>query len=271
MCLSVLFVFALQVALLTRNFKLTSAEDDSDSPLDGGHFIIMHTSAPVIQNIIGMETHGFGQQGKLGKYPLHFHMCDSVEGSLVAKNSIRNTKQRGIVVHGSNDLTLKQNILHNTRGHAVMLEDGGETGNVFERNLGAVGHGVDIRISDDESDMTPSTFWVTNPQNTWIGNVAAGSKFSGFWFEVKTRVRGPSASKFPDMVPNKLPLLKFIDNVSHSNAQGLQTYPQAGYRPETLAVCKFKKHLCNFIILKLISHSFVLTQSKITRAFEIVL
>lgn len=46
-----------------------------------------------------------------------------------------------------------------------MLEDGAEQGNKFERNLGAVGHGVDIRISDDESDTAPSTFWITNPQS----------------------------------------------------------------------------------------------------------
>lgn len=121
-----------------------------------------------------------------------------------------------------------------------MLEDGAEQGNTFERNVGAVGHGVDIRISDDESDTTPATFWITNPKNTWIENVAAGSQFSGFWFEVKTRVRGPSFAMHEEMVPNKLELLHFVDNVSHSNAQGLQTYPQAGYRPENLAV--FQNH-----------------------------
>ena len=60
-----------------------------------------------------------------------------------------------------------------------MLEDGAEQGNTFKRNVGAVGHGVDILISDDESDKTPSTFWITNPCNTWIHNVAAGSEFSG--------------------------------------------------------------------------------------------
>ena len=117
-----------------------------------------------------------------------------------------------------------------------MLEDGGEQGNVFERNLGAIGYGVETAISEEESDKPPSTFWITNPQNTWIGHVAAGSAFSGFWFEVKERVRGPSASMFPDMIPNTLDLLSFVDNVSHSNSQGLQTYPQSGYRPKNLAV-----------------------------------
>ena len=76
-------------------------------------------------------------------------MCESVAGSVLSKNAVRNTKQRGIVVHGSNDLYVEGNILHNTKGHAVMLEDGAEQGNTFIYNLGAVGHGVEIKISDD--------------------------------------------------------------------------------------------------------------------------
>ena len=167
-------------------------------------------------------------------------MCKSVAGSVLSKNSVRDTKQRGIVVHGSNDLYLEGNILHNTKGHAVMLEDGAEQGNSFMYNLGAVGHGVDILISDNESDNAPSTFWITNPQNTWVGNVAAGAAHSGFWFEVTSRVRGPSFNSHQDMIPNKLDLLQFTDNVSHSSSQGLQTYPQTGYRPDNLAV--FKNH-----------------------------
>ena len=43
-------------------------------------------------------------------------MCASVSGSTLSKNTIRNTKQRGIVVHGSNDLNLYENILYDTRG-----------------------------------------------------------------------------------------------------------------------------------------------------------
>lgn len=121
-----------------------------------------------------------------------------------------------------------------------MLEDGAETGNTFMYNLGAVGNAVEIRISDAESDTAPATFWITNPQNTWIGNVAAGAAHSGFWFEVTSRVRGPSRNMHEDMIPNKLDLLKFIDNVSHSSSHGLQTYPQTGYRPDNLAV--FQNH-----------------------------
>ena len=41
-----------------------------------------------------------------------------------------------------------------------MLEDGAEQGNTFERNVGAVGHGVDIRISDNHT-VRKDYFWLS--------------------------------------------------------------------------------------------------------------
>jgi hypothetical protein len=64
-----------------------------------------------------------------------------------------------------------------------------------------------------------------------IGNIAAGSMTSGFWFETR-RIRGLSA-KLPenaDVNPNHLPLYTFTDNTAHSNRSfGLNTY-DIGYR-----------------------------------------
>jgi len=59
---------AVELALLTRNIRFTAAEDDEANPLHGGHLIIMHTPAPITQTVVGIESHGFGQQGKLGRY-----------------------------------------------------------------------------------------------------------------------------------------------------------------------------------------------------------
>jgi hypothetical protein len=56
-----------EAALLSRNILFTAAEDDPVNPLHGGHFIIMHATTPVVQHVVGIESHGFGQQGKLGK------------------------------------------------------------------------------------------------------------------------------------------------------------------------------------------------------------
>ena len=84
-------VLAVEVALLSRNavFTATTTEGDKKS---GGHFMIFHTAAP--QFIEGVEINSFGQAGNLGRYPLHFHMCGSSEGSTVSKNLVRKSFQR---------------------------------------------------------------------------------------------------------------------------------------------------------------------------------
>lgn len=69
--------------------------------------------------------------------------------------------------------------------------------------------------------------------------MAAGSQGSGYWFEFRTRVRGPSADLHPGVNPSRLPLKHFVGNVAHSNGAGLnsldgaglRTYPGAGYNP----------------------------------------
>ena len=48
-------------------------------------------------------------------------------------------------------------------GGAFFLEDGDETGNIFQDNLA-----VFIRASTSlrNDDITPAAFWATNPNNT---------------------------------------------------------------------------------------------------------
>jgi hypothetical protein len=44
-----------------------------------------------------------------------------------------------------------------------------------------------------QTDITTSSYWITNPLNTVINNRAAGSDFYGFWYEIKPNPDGPSA------------------------------------------------------------------------------
>lgn len=109
----------------------------SFSPLcccPGGHFIVFETST--IQKIKGVEFTNMGQQGKLGRYPVHFHLSRNVFGSSVTKISVHHTNQRCVVVHGSFNLRIERNVAYMTKGHCFVLEDGIESGNVFYRNLG---------------------------------------------------------------------------------------------------------------------------------------
>jgi hypothetical protein len=77
-----------------------------------------------------------------------------------------------------------------------------------------------------ETDDDPSTFWITNPQNSFVRSVAAGSESTGFWFELL--VRGSRAEEFN----TRASLTLFQSNVAHSNVgRGFKTYP-SGYVPD---------------------------------------
>lgn len=226
--------FAVEVALLSRNVVFQGENDESD-PLLGGHMIVMNTPN-VQQRIEGLELENFGRQGELGRYPIHFHLCANVHGSVVAKNSIRNSNQRCIVVHGSHNLTVSDNVSYENKGHCYILEDGGELDNSFVRNLGSNTRAARRLVRPFETDREmPSTFWCSNPMNSWIDNVAAGGVSTGFWFELQREVRSPTAAlpTSMGMSPRYLPLKLFRGNVAHSYGDhGLRTYPPGkfGYK-----------------------------------------
>lgn len=213
--------FAVEVALLSRNVVV---EGNTNLQGGGGHFWIMHTPS-VVQTIEGVLIENFGIQGTLGRYPIHFHHCANSE-SIVAKNTIRQSHQRCVVVHGTNKVLVQDNVAYDHAGHCFVLEDGIETGNFFVNNLGAMTSAPAILIESGENE--PATFWLTNPTNTLQGNVAAGSVGSGIWYEL--RKQGPLADSFPN--PMHQPLTLFENNVVHSN-QGrfaVRLYP-TGFLP----------------------------------------
>ena len=169
--------FAVEVALLSRNILFEGGQDNNSR--HGGHFMIRNTPN-VVQSIIGLDVRSFGQQGALGRYPIHFHFCGDVFGSVVAKNTIRQSFQRCVVVHGTNKLRIEDNVAFDTSGHCYIVEDGMEQNNRFLHNLGAQTKIPTDIIPDDgfngeETDDEPATFWLTNPTNDMIGNVAAGA------------------------------------------------------------------------------------------------
>ena len=161
-------------------------------------------------------------------------MSHDVSGSVVKANAIVGSNQRCIVIHGSHNALIDSNIAYNTKGHCFMTEDGNEFGNVFENNLGALTLPVETEnlLSSVDSDDNPSTYWMPTPRNTLTGNVAAGSKGAGFWFEVEGFFRGASQNA-PEVLDGSLPIPSrqnlapyiFDSNKAHSNnGNGMQTY-----------------------------------------------
>lgn len=160
-------------------------------------------------------------------------MSENVRGSVVKQNSIRNSNQRCVVIHGSHNVTVSDNVAYETEGHCYMLEDGGELDNAFLRNLGASTRAAKLLVRSFETDgSNPSTFWISNPQNTFSENVAGGSESSGFWFELNREVRPPTLflKTSVGMVPRLLPLKLFRDNVAHSNVRhGLREFASSRF------------------------------------------
>ena len=68
-------------------------------------------------------------------------------------------------------------------------------------------------VTRDRTSFSAS-FWIVNPVNTFIGNVAAGSTHFGFWFNPPMHPGGPSATT--DVCPRNKGLEDFKDNEAHS-------------------------------------------------------
>ena len=91
--------FAVEVALLDRSFVIQGEKETGDHEKIGGHLIVLHTPM-VAQHLEGVAFRNFGQQTRLGRYPLHFHMSECVHGSMLSKNVISESNQRCVVIHG---------------------------------------------------------------------------------------------------------------------------------------------------------------------------
>lgn len=228
--------YAVEIASLNRRIVF-DAESDANDETIGGHFIVYHTSTA--QHIEGVEIRNFGQQGRLGKYPLHFHKCQDSSDSLVKKNVVRDSNQRGYVVHLTNKVTLEQNVAYDITGHGYFIEDGAETENVFRENIGT---GIKVMPADRVAQLSASSgrsetdgdqngfngasvFWISNPLNYFYGNIAAGSEKNGYWF---------------DTVGDRMymSLGAFDDNEVHSSTQFAFTVYHPGWRPTETAVIK---------------------------------
>jgi len=165
----------------------------------------------------------------LARYPMHWHIEGTTAGQYFKDSSIWHTFNRCVTVHGTRNVVVSGNLCYDNIGHSYFLEDGAETGNVFEDNLAVLTQRPANGEALIPSDVTPAAFWITNPANVFRRNVAAGSRGFGFWFAFPASPTGLSAGQ-PDL-PRETPLGEFTGNVAHSNSQvGLQV--DQGPRPD---------------------------------------
>ncbi|MBK9250520.1 MAG: hypothetical protein IPM70_01000 [Proteobacteria bacterium] len=238
-----------EVGLLTRNIKIQASEDAAQT-YKGGHIMAMVTSKMFIE---GVEVSRMGQHMELARYPFHWHLVGDAKGQYIRNASIHDTFNRCVTVHGTHNLRVENNVTYNTVGHCFFLEDGIETGNQFVRNLaiqtkchptkdcvptnlaanGDNDYPYEKRLEVRKisfgakdtllpSDNTVASYWITNPDNTYIDNVAAGSDENGFWVSLPEHPNGAflGTDQSKNTWPRRTPFREFKGNVAHSNRDG---------------------------------------------------
>ncbi len=222
-----------EVGLLSHNIKIQGAENSEQTGF-GGHIMAMPNSTLIGSSV---ELYRMGQKAKLGKYPWHWHLLhDFGTGQYFKNSSIHKSFNRAITIHGTSYTTIDNNFFYDHIGHGVFLEDGSERYNVIKNNV-ALGtrkpkKGEEVTPSDNQlnevQNRTPATYWITNPNNTFQNNVAAGTEGTGYWFAFPQKPMGDSAkdSRFNGIEPYKEPLGLFKGNKAHSCVSGVDVFDQ---------------------------------------------
>jgi hypothetical protein len=227
------------VALLSRSIRIVSEGDTAKETFDdaskrtecsdkktsgcyyyGAHMVIRQGFRRV--QIRGVEFKQMGQGGRLGHYPVHFHMARTVPlNTYIKDSSINESMTRWIVLHSTQGVTVARNVGYKSIGHGFYLEDGTETDNNFFSNIGIFARaaiknpqnprevpGIFAWDQPDESPPGqdkhlgfpyrsdaeyPTVFWITNGWNNFVGNMAAGAGACGaaYWLVPFTNTDRP--------------------------------------------------------------------------------
>lgn len=214
-----------EVMRLSRNVVVRAEEatlvEGSDRYRFGGHIMAMGDSRVRLDSV---EVTRMGQAGALLRYPVHFHlMGDAGHGSYIRNSSLHHLFNRCVTIHGTNDVLVRDSAAYDTFGHCYFLEDGAERGNVLQGNLGLMARKpseATALLPSDNVFLGPALFWVTNPDNVLVGNVAASSAGTGFWYALPEHPTGPSFDIFggENWWLRRTPLGVFDSNMAHSNA-----------------------------------------------------
>ncbi|WP_197527044.1 LamG-like jellyroll fold domain-containing protein [Pirellulimonas nuda] len=261
-----------EVAVLNRTIRIQGDENaDTDNSFGdrakwnsgasdgvGGHVMVMGSAGQISLDAVQFDR--MGQTGRLGRYPVHWHVAGDRSGDVLRNSSVTNSNNRGVTLHGTQNVLLQDNVLHDIHGHGFFMEDGAETGNRLLANIAfgihqvgggessndpfvvpGVTRGPDGKVngeaprsgngesSHDTGENTDNrfihsaAFWITNPDNTWVGNVSAGAEGTGFWFVLPAGVLGLSKDTglYNGLTPRQTNLRQFDYNTTHSSPVGL--------------------------------------------------
>lgn len=221
----------------------------------GGHIMFMPNSGQII--VDGVQLDRMGQSSHKGRYPIHWHLGGDRTGDVFRNSSVTNSNNRGVTIHGTDNLLIENVVLHDIHGHGFFFEDAVETGNRLIGNLVMGVHtvggqdssfanpaGKDPFVVDTHDGVLESfarfsssaAFWITNPTNSFVGNISAGAgdqrtddyttagpAGTGFWYAIPRHAIGEASTlaKYESARPIFAEFGQFDYNSSHTTAIGL--------------------------------------------------
>ncbi|WP_298541864.1 carbohydrate-binding protein [uncultured Aquimarina sp.] len=222
-----------EVGLLSHYIKIQGKMDGNNEQTGfGGHIMLMKNSIAHAENV---ELYKMGQKGVLGRYPFHWHLNeDKAQGSYFKNSSVHKSFNRAVTIHGTDYVTVDGIFAYDQIGHGIFLEDGAERFNTIKNNVVFVTRrpkpGEQLTPSDNEANepqnRTPASYWITNPNNYFENNIAAGTEGTGFWFAFPERPMFDSGNLayYQGLNPSKEPLGRFDGFVAHTCMTGWDVF-----------------------------------------------
>lgn len=208
---------------LTRNIKFQGPDDaawqNSAAGRFGAHMMIMGRTDDKIQ-LDSVEFKRCGQRGRIGRYPIHFHMNSyempygtgkpsngvskgAMTGTYIRNCSINLSAQHGVQLHGVHGVEVKDTVTYGVAGHAFNLEDGSERRNIFNgcvaMETGSIGNSTTLQTRFHEADA--AGYWLTNPDNDCYDCVSVKGVM-GFWLSPAEACWG--LSRDVPLVPSRI-------------------------------------------------------------------
>lgn len=164
---------------------------------------------------------------QIGRYSIHFHHAfgprngrpDGYQFTLIG-NAVDDASKWGVTIHNSHYGLIQDNVVYNSRGAAIVTEDGNESFNIFEHNFAmrsegsgefAPRSGYGGATSDPGGEG--AAFWFRGPNNIVRNNVGANVDVFGYGIAAGSieEVRVPAFKGADNSVSGEYTVIDAVD------------------------------------------------------------
>ena len=226
---------AAEVINLQRSIVITGDDEDFLTQGSSKYLLGWHGGSfeaedhnDSVYDIRYIRTDNCGQKNIMGRYCFHFHLKRQCKTCVVKGNAVVNSSQGAIVIHGTHQSLVEENVLWNSVTVGVYTEDGNEMNNTISRNVMICSNLFLCKFGNHQNDWQPESgvkeggLFFFGMTNNVLENRVAGHEH-GWWTPGGSVWLGKGqASNL--ICPQYAPFLTVRGNVFH-DCQRFGTYP----------------------------------------------